>query len=114
MEHVPIVIAVDWDGTVVTNDYPKMGEFLPGAVDTINWLYDRGDYIIIWTCRYLYNDIADMKQKLKSGRIKYHCINQNHPSVKFHPWPKIYADVYIDDRNLGGFPGWNYVREVFE
>ena len=100
------IIAVDFDGVVVHHQYPNIGALLPGAKKYINKLYDDY-YIIIWTCRGEKGLIAAI-EFLKEKGISYHKINENAPfeMIGFKPSPKIYADVYIDDRNLGGFPGW--------
>lgn len=44
-------IAVDWDGTLVTEEWPEMGEWLPGAVDALKRLAEVYDEVVIFTCR---------------------------------------------------------------
>ncbi len=44
--------------------------------------------------------------------IKYHRINRNCTFISFNPYPKIYADIYIDDRNLGELPSWNEIYKI--
>jgi hypothetical protein len=111
-----MIIAIDFDGTIVEHKYPAIGELLPHAKEVINYLYNKEHCIIIWTCRYLRKDLMAIIRFLRHNGIKYCAINNNSPCVKlgFYPWPKIYADVYIDDRNLGGFPGWLKVKELLE
>jgi hypothetical protein len=114
-----MIIAVDFDGTIVEHRFPSIGPLLPEAKEVINALYDQGHEIVIWTCRTgSYKENA--KIFLVGNGIKYHAINENAPSVKatskrtdFLPRPKIYADLYIDDRNLFGFPGWRQVANLF-
>lgn len=109
-----MIFAIDFDGTIVKHEYPKIGDLRPRAKSVINKLYDKGHYIIIWTCR---NDpeLTEAINYLKMIRIKYHKVNENAPLklVGFKTAPKIFANVYIDDLNLGGFPGWDYVRKLY-
>jgi hydroxymethylpyrimidine pyrophosphatase-like HAD family hydrolase len=112
------IYAIDYDGTLVAQDYSKdwntvkcipERELLPYAKEVVNALYDRGDKIIIWTCRYEEDSLAAMKSVLDKNGIKYHKINENDDSLEFKPQPKVFADVYIDDRNFGKFLGWEII-----
>ena len=107
------ILSIDFDGTIVKHKFPQIGALLPGAKETITKLWDEGYYIIIWTCRGGQN-LVDAIEFLKDMEIPYDKINENAPfeMIYFKPFPKIYADVYIDDRNLGGFPGWDKVYET--
>ncbi len=100
-------IAFDFDGTItLISDYPNIGTIRPGIVECINKLYDEGFEIIIWTCRHPHGDnetntafyaIIDF---LTVNKIKYHQINKNSIPLKANPGPKIYADLYVDDKSL--------------
>ena len=105
-----IKIAVDFDGTIVEHRYPEIGQLRRGAKEVMNELKSCHHTIIIWTCRYLKKDLVAMRDFLLSNGIPFDWINCNAPGLSFHPEPKIYADVYIDDRALG-FPGdWFRIR----
>lgn len=111
-----MILAIDFDGTIVDEDYPNIGKLKPNVVNIINKLYDLGDYIIIWTNR----KDADLKSALefldKVG-IKYHIANDNIKDVKlnFIPYPKIYADIFIDDRGILGIPNdWNTIYNIIQ
>jgi hypothetical protein len=96
-----ISIAIDFDGTIVDHKYPEIGDIKPGAADVIRKLYIAGHDIIIWTCRYLEKDLEAMRNFLYQNSIPYNNINENSFNLKgFWPVKKIYADVYIDDRNI--------------
>lgn len=103
-------IAVDFDGTIVENQYPAIGVEKPYAVKTLKQLAAEGDEIILWTARsgqYL----QDAVEWCESQGLKFFAINSNyHMSVAhqngFKGSRKIHADIFIDDRNVGGFPGW--------
>lgn len=107
-----MILAIDFDGTIVKHEFPKIGELMPGAAYTIRRLAAAGHTIIIWTCRNgEYEEAA--KKFLEDNNIPYHYINENISNLSFKTSNKIYADVYIDDRNLGGFPGWHIVSMRF-
>jgi predicted mannosyl-3-phosphoglycerate phosphatase (HAD superfamily) len=109
-----MIIAIDFDGTIVEHKYPEIGELLPNAKEVINELYDLGYTIIIWTCRSNQNSSSDDLEKmvlfLKENGIKFNYVNKNEPFI----WgckPKIYADIYIDDRGVFWEPDWLKIRK---
>jgi len=105
-----LVIAIDFDGTIVSHAYPKIGELYKYAKESINWLYDSGRfYIIIWSCR-AGQDEVDMIEFLNEKGIKYHAINENCQEFltkceaeKCGTPRKIYYDILVDDRSLWGY-----------
>ena len=101
-------ISIDFDGVIVEERWPEIGKLLPYAISTIRALYSAGHRIIINTCRE--GEMAEaVKAFLAKYDIPYTAFNENLPDrVERYGGNcrKISADVYIDDRNLGGFPGW--------
>jgi hypothetical protein len=122
-QHTPI-IAIDFDGTIVDHEFPRIGKLLPGAKEVINEWYDKGYFILIWTCRNNYEPdhpewdqapIGAVTKFLEKNGVKFHGINQQQPGLGFYlESRKIFANVYIDDRNLGGFPGWSIAHAMVE
>lgn len=106
-----LVIAIDFDGTIVEHEYPEIGELKYEAKDVINKLYEEGHSIIIWTCRSNANghDFNDMIDFLIDNDIMYTEANENDEVVSYGCYPKIYADIYIDDRNLFHIDDWNII-----
>ena len=103
-------IAVDFDGTIVENRYPAIGVEKPYAVRTLKQLAAEGDYIILWSARSgsLLQDAVDW---CESQGLRLSAINSNHHMCVNHQngfsgSRKIHADIFIDDRIVGGFPGW--------
>jgi hydroxymethylpyrimidine pyrophosphatase-like HAD family hydrolase len=96
-----MIFAIDFDGTIVEHKYPMIGELKPNAKEVINKLVENNHKIIIWTCRYLAEDLKVMTDFLYANAIKFHAVNCNaHSIIDFCPEPKIYADYYIDDRDI--------------
>lgn len=104
-----MIIAIDFDGTIVDHEYPAIGKQKEGVVNAIRDFKARGHKIIIWTCRYLPEDLKEMKEYLYRNGIPFDKVNENIEGIGFNPHPKIYADIYIDDRNIGGLPHWNSI-----
>ena len=103
-------IAVDFDGTIVENQYPAIGVEKPFAVRTLKQLAAEGDEIILWTARsgQLLQDAVDW---CESQGLKFFAVNSNYHTCVAHQngfqgSRKIHADIFIDDRIIGGFPGW--------
>lgn len=112
------IIAIDFDDTIVENAFPNIGTLKPGAKIVINSLYNQGCEVLIWTCRSTdeqYGENASIfavKKFLDDNGIKYTAINTNSSIINFRSFPKIYADVYIDDRGINGIPDtW---REIYQ
>lgn len=105
------IIAIDFDGTIVTYDYPQTGTMIKDARKYINKLSDDSHYVIIWTCR----GGKELEQAifwLKNNDIRFDKVNENCGHLGFAPAPKIYADIYVDDRQLGGLPSWRKIYKM--
>jgi hypothetical protein len=97
----PKIIAIDFDETIVDNGFPDINKavLIRDAKKYINFLYDEGYYIIIWTCRYLKQHLQDCKNYLDKNEIHYNSINENYPLLDFKPIPKLYYDYIVDDKD---------------
>jgi hypothetical protein len=108
-----LVIAVDFDGTVVEDRYPAIGKPLPFALDTLKRLHNEGHRLVLWTYRHG-RPLQDAVEFLESQGVVLYAVNRSFPeeSENLDGYSrKIHADVFIDDRNLGGFPGWGVVYQ---
>ncbi len=93
------IIALDFDGTVVTHAYPEVGEDI-GAVPVLKELVAQGDKLILWTMRHdqLLEDAVAWFHK---HEIPLWAINENPTQERWTTSPKIHADLVIDDSALG-------------
>lgn len=92
------IIAIDFDGTIVTHDYPRVGKPIPFAKEVINMLTDNGHLCFLWTMRD--NETLEAaKQYCKDNGIML--CNYNMSPDQFSDSPKQYATIYIDDAALG-------------
>lgn len=95
------IIAVDFDGTVVTHEYPEVGADVPHAVEVLKRLNDAGVRIIVWTMRGgEYLDVH-AKEWFESKDIEVWAYNSNPEQSSWTQSPKCYAQAYIDDAAIG-------------
>ena len=104
------ILAIDLDDTIFRElseeQFPEVGPLFPKAKEAINSLYDQGYYIIIWTCRSK-AALHLAEEALVRNQIKYHALNRQSPSIMLKygsDTRKISADLYIDNKQLGGLP----------
>jgi hypothetical protein len=106
-------IAVDFDGTIVEHAYPEIGEEMLFAFDTLKALQQKGHKLILWTIRE--GDLLEEAVKYcKERGVEFYAVNKNYPEedIANMDTRKILVDIFIDDRNIGGFPGWPKVWEM--
>ncbi len=106
-------IAVDFDGTIVEHRYPEIGEIQPLAFEVLRELQEKGHKLILWTVRDGIDLEAAVDFCLDHGII-FHAVNESYPNEEFNKYisRKIDAEVFIDDRNIGGFLGWEKIRKI--
>lgn len=104
-------IAVDFDGTIVTHRYPKIGEEIPDAVETIKQLIRDGHRLILWSVRE--GELLQEAIEWCSERgITFFATNKDYPEERPDDRDfsrKLKADIFIDDRNIGGLPSWKTI-----
>ena len=108
-----IKIAVDFDGTIVEHEYPEIGKEKLFAFQTLKELEKLGALIILWTFR-TGKELDEAVEYCRKNGIEFYAVNKNYPEEIFDETVsrKINADIYIDDKNIGGFPGWSGVWQI--
>ncbi len=108
-----LVIAVDFDGTIVEDAYPKVGKPRIFAFETLKRLQEDGHRLSLWTYR-SGSKLDEAVHFCKDNGINFYAVNQSFPEEQFDNSVsrKIYADIYIDDRNIGGVLGWGEVYQL--
>jgi hypothetical protein len=103
-------IAVDFDGTIVENRFPTIGEPMLFAFETLKAMQKRGMLLILWTVR-KGKELDEAVEFCRQNGIVFYAVNANYPEEKYDAdvSRKIEADIFIDDRNIGGFIGWSGV-----
>jgi|SRR5450759_767388 len=108
-----VKIAIDFDGTIVEHEYPKIGKEKLFAFQTLKELEKLGVRLILWTFR-TGKELDDAVNYCRLNGIEFYAVNKNYPEEVFDETVsrKIDADIYIDDKNIGGFPGWSGVWQI--
>ena len=97
-----MIIAVDFDGTIVTDAYPKMGKPRTRTINYIKNMKEEGCKIILWTCR-SDEQLDEALEFCKEVGIEFDAVNDNLAEIKElyeNNSRKIYADIYIDDTSF--------------
>ncbi len=112
---------VDFDGTIVTHEYPEVGDPVPRALETLRQLRLNGDRIILFTMRGG-KELEDAVLYLKANGVQLYGINTNPTQKSWTESPKAYGQCYIDDASIGmklvnnpngskrPYVDWNFVR----
>lgn len=106
-----MIIAVDFDGTIVEHKYPEIGKEIPFATATLKKLASEQHHIILWTVRR--GELLDEAVEWCRQRgVEFFAVNKNFPEENVTDnscHSKINADIFIDDRNIGGLPDWGTI-----
>lgn len=109
-----MIIAVDFDGTIVEHKYPETGKEIPFAIETLKKLQQERHRIILWSVRegkLLQDAIGFCKER----GLEFYAVNSNYAEETLecdHYSRKLKADLFIDDRNLGGLPEWGMIYQM--
>lgn len=106
-----MTIAVDFDGTIVEHRYPEIGKERPFATMTLRRLADEGHRLILWSVREgkLLDEAVDW---CKERGVTFYAVNRDfeeEDGTGRNFSRKIKADLFIDDRNIGGLPDWGTI-----
>lgn len=110
-----MIIAVDFDGTIVKHRYPEIGEPIPFAIETLKLIQKELRHtLILWTVREgeLLQEAVDY---CRERGLIFYAINMNEPGDDPQLGPrKLMADLFIDDRNFGGVPDWGFIYNALK
>jgi hypothetical protein len=117
-----MVLAIDFDGTAVTHDYPRVGKDI-GSAPVLKELVQNGHQLILWTMR-SGKELEDAVNWFAENDIPLYGVQRNPSQDTWTNSPKCYAQIYIDDAALGcpltfdealsgrTFVDWTEVREI--
>lgn len=110
--HETYTIAVDFDGTIVEDEYPGIGKPQLFAFDTLKKLQEKGHRLILWTYRNG-KALEEAVDFCNANGIQFYAVNKSFPEEEFDPKysRKINADLFIDDRNVGGLVSWGEIYQ---
>jgi len=109
-----MLIAIDFDGTIVTHEYPSIGKEIPFAFATLKKLIDDGHRLILWTVREG-QQLQEAVDFCRSKGVDFYAVNSNYPEQlpqgEMQP-RKLMVDLFVDDRNIGGLPDWGVIYRM--
>ncbi|MGN1375391.1 MAG: BT0820 family HAD-type phosphatase [Prevotella sp.] len=111
-----MIIAVDFDGTIVEHRYPEIGRERPFAIETLKMLIADNHRLILWSVREG-QLLEDAVKWCKERGIEFYAVNKDYPEERGlennnHFSRKLKVDVFIDDRNIGGLPDWGTIYQM--
>jgi hydroxymethylpyrimidine pyrophosphatase-like HAD family hydrolase len=109
-----VIIAVDFDGTIVEDRYPGIGKEKRFAFMTLKTLQKEGHQLILWTYR-SGRALKEAVEFCRENGVEFYAVNCSYPEEKLDETQmsrKVHADIFIDDRNLGGFVEWGKVWQI--
>lgn len=104
-ELFPPIIAVDFDGTLVENKFPEIGDINHHIWNVVKAYQGIGYKIVLWTCR-TGGMLKDAVQFCKNHGLAFDAVNQNIPEVQAYygeDTRKVFANMYLDDRSAALF-----------
>ena len=110
-----MLIAVDFDGTIVEHRYPEIGKEIPFAISTLKRLQEERHRLVLWTVREgaLLNEAVEFCRR---RGLEFYAVNANFPEEEAKlgtsACRKLKADLFIDDRNVGYLPDWGDIYEL--
>lgn len=110
----PLKIAVDFDGTIVEHRYPEIGKEILFAFETLRELQKQKHQLILWTYR-TGKELDEAVEFCRKNGVEFYAVNKSYPEEEFdeeYASRKIEADLFIDDRNVGGLPGWGEIYQM--
>lgn len=107
-----LTIAVDFDGTIVENRFPEIGKPILFAFESLKKLQEEGHRLILWTYRHG-ERLEEAVKFCRDKGLEFYAVNKSYPEEKYDDTisRKILADIFIDDRNIGGLKGWGEVYQ---
>lgn len=94
------IIAVDFDGTIVTHMYPEIGMPVNHAFIVLKKLLEQDVKLILWTMRSGAR-LDEAIQFCADNGVQFWAVNTNPLQGEWTDSPKAYAQLYIDDAALG-------------
>jgi hypothetical protein len=92
-------ICVDFDGTIVTHEYPKIGKDI-GAFPWLKKFQEAGAQLILWTMR-SGMQLHEAVEFCRDNGIEFFGVNENPTQKGWTQSPKAYGQIYIDDAAIG-------------
>lgn len=95
-----MIIAIDFDGTLVEHEYPNIGPEVPLAFEALRLWQSNGHKLILLTMR-SGQELINAVEYCKNKGINFWSVNDNPEQKGWTDSRKVFAHIYIDDANMG-------------
>ena len=102
---LPYIIAVDFDGTLVEDEFPAIGDPIQSTWEDIRLAKELGAKIILWTCRD-HENLDEAVEFCRERGLTFDAINENLSETKElfnNDTRKVYANEYWDDKAISHY-----------
>lgn len=105
-----MIIAIDFDGTIVEDIYPEIGEPKIFAFETMKEMQKAHHQLILWTTREG-DELEAAVDFCRKNDIQFYAVNNSYPEDKYDESisRKINCEVFVSNKNIGGMLGWGEI-----
>ena len=100
-----MILAVDFDGTIVKHRFPAIGDPVPGAIESLKLFKKLGVTLILLTMRsdgQKYGDVLTQAvEYCREHGVEFDYVNESPRQKEWTSSPKVYTHYYIDDAAIG-------------
>lgn len=100
-----MIIAIDFDGTLVDHRFPDIGDEVAGAFEWLKRFQEAGAKLILWTMRSDSQEcgpvLTQAVEFCRSRGVEFWSVNGNPQQSSWTQSPKCYAHIYVDDAAFG-------------
>jgi len=102
-----MVIAIDFDGTIVEDAYPEIGDPKIFAFETLKEMQKGHNQLILWTSREG-DELEEAVDFCRKNGVQFYAVNNSYPEEKYDEniSRKINCEVFVSHKNIGGLMGW--------
>lgn len=110
-----MVIAIDFDGTIVEDEYPEIGEPKLFVFESLQQMIEHRHQLILWTTREG-RRLQEAVEFCRKNGVEFYAVNKSYPDERFEDMEsrKIICDLFVSNKNFGGMPGWGEVWQEIQ
>ena len=110
-----MVIAIDFDGTIVEDAYPAIGEPKLVVFETLKMMNKNHHQLVLWTTREG-RALAEAVRFCKDNGVYFYAVNMSYSDERIEDIGsrKIICDVFVSNKNFGGLPGWGEIWQEIQ
>lgn len=110
-----MIIALEFDGVIVEDAFPRIGEEKPFAFDTLKKLRKRGHTLILWSRR-TGKSLDEAVEFCRQNGMEFYAVNKSYPEEELDNdvSRKVNAELFIDNRMQTDLPDWGAIYQMIK